>query len=1516
MAGNRPRDWHVLDLDKDPTPGDPDRVRTLARTLHEFADDVADALKIVKGMAEDDATLKWAGKSAAVFKDEFSGVPKNLNKLKKSYEMCGDALAAYWPKLERAQALADKALAKGREAQHDLSSAKSRLASADSWVTRAGREADKYKDDPTGSKSAADKPDESKVRAATRDVQHAKSAHTKAQSDVTGAQDALSAAKKMAEDARKMREDAAREAKHKIDDASDAGIQNRSWWEDVGDWFEDNWDTIVTVCKVVVAVVGIVAMIIGGPILGAIVLVAALVVLADTLYKYSKGQASLWDVGFAALDCIPGGKGLTSLGKLAKGMKGLKAMRLKGMANAVRGLAKNGRAAIEDGAKGAYNRAKSLVRSKGSDPIDMASGAMYLGQTDIILPGVLPLAFTRRVASDYRSGWWFGPSWASTIDQRLEVDAQGVVFATEDGLLLAYPHPVGPQNPVLPEQGPRWPMSRLEDGGYRVMDPLSGRSRVFAAPRDGVCLLTRVMDRNGNSIDFAYDAEGTPQAIHHSGGYDLKLTVDEGRITALDLTGAAEDGSDVTVRRFGYADGNLTEVVNSSGTPLKFTYDTRLRITSWEDTNNSRYQYVYDDQDRCTAEGGEAGHIAITLAYDGVDPAWPDCRVTTLTTAEGGVSRFLVDGQCLVVAEIDPLGGTVATSYDTHQHVIATTDQLGHSTSFVNNEVGQPIEVTRPDGSVVHLAYDERHVPAAMNLPDGSSWQYTNDERGNVTAITDPVGATTHFVRGRDGSLVEVRDACGRASVYANNAAGLPLEVTDGLGNRTRYSYNPFGLVTAVTNALGHETRLEWTVEGFLARRTDSDGAHESWEYDGEGNCVRHVDAVGQVSTFEYTHFDRLSARTGPGGERYTFTHDAQLRLAEVSNPQGLTWSYVYDVAGQLLAESDFDGRTTHYAHDAAGRLTARTNALGQSIRYQRDALGQITAKDVDGIATVYTYTASGSLIGAVGPESSLQVELDGAGRRIKETVDGRTLTFAYDAAGNRTLRTTPAGARSDWVYDAAGRAARLTTAGHVIDFGHDAADREIFRQIDGALTVARGYDSLDRLVTQQWTSSGNTTIVGRSYSYRPDGVLVGVQDSQTGGRRFDLDAQGRVTAVQAANWYERYAYDAAGNQTEAEWPASHPGHEAAGAREYEGTRLKRAGGVRYEYDALGRVVVRRKSRLSRKPDAWRYEWDAEDRLTAVTTPDGSRWRYTYDPLGRRTGKFRLGPDGKTVLEHTMFTWDGNTLCEQTTEQGHASARNTLTWDYDGLSPLSQAERIWAADAPQETIDERFFAIVTDLVGTPTELVSPSGEVAWRTRSTLWGTTTWNRDASAYIPLRFPGQYHDPETGLHYNHHRHYDPETARYTSPDPLGLLPAPNPVAYVHNPHTWSDPLGLAPLCHQHGGDTGSPDGLGMLPGPAPEHAADMLNKVNARPGGIGKVDGYHGNANWGNNKSVLPGGKYKEWDVNAKVDLPRCSAPGCGKEIRGPERLLTPKDGPGPAYYTPDHYGTFYYVGEFTG
>jgi RHS repeat-associated protein len=1393
MAGHRPHDWHVLDLDKDPTPGDPDRVRQLARQLHDFADDVSDALRLVKGMADEDTLLEWAGKSAAVFKDEFSGVPKNLKKLKKSYEMCGDALADFWPKLERAQALADKALAKAREARDDLTSAQSRLSSADSWVTRASKEADKYKDDPTGSKSDADKPDESKVRAATRDVQHAKSAQTKAQSDVTNAQDALSAAKKMAEDARKMREEAAREAKSKIDEASDAGIQNRSWWEEIGDWFTDNWDSIVAACKIVVAVVGIVAMIIGGPILGAIVLVAALVVLADTLYKYSKGQASLWDVGLAALDCIPGMKGITTLGGLARGMRGLGKMGLKGMALSLRGLGKNAKGMLAGGVKGAYNRVRSVVRSQGSDPVDMATGAMFLPQVDVELPGNLPLSFTRRVASDYRCGWWFGPGWASTIDQRLEIDADGIVLVTEDGLLLAYPHPGSPSSQVLPESGPRRPLTHLDDGGYRVEDPLTGHIRHFAPPADGIALLARITDRNQHTITFDYDEHGAPLAMRHSGGYHLKLTTEEGRITALSLAGAPDDGSDVVIKRYGYTDGNLTETINSSGLPLRFTYDERLRITSWTDTNDSRYVYSYDDRDRCVAEGGEAGHITVTLDYDGTDPVWPDCRITTLTTAEGTSTRFVVNGNSQVIAEIDPLGGTARTAYDDHHHIVSRTDELGHTTTLDRDEAGRPTEVIRPDGALFRFEYGADGLLTVIGRPDGGSWRRTYDERGNCTAMTDPTGATTRFTYDTAGRVTEVVDALGNARTVRCNAAGLPVAATDPLGATTTWERDAFGRIVKYVDPLGETTRLVWTVEGLLARRITCDGASESWSYDGEGNCISHTTPAGAVTRFEYTHFDLPSARTGPDGARYQFIHDHSLRLAQVVSPQGLTWTYEHDAAGRLVSETDFDGRTLTYTYDAAGHLTSRTDMLGQIVDYTYDVVGNLTQKRSDEGVTQFTYDVNRHLVAATAPDAELALLRDANGRVTCEVVNGRRLTYQYDQLGRVSRRTTPSGASSGWTYDRAGNRSQLNASGREIRFRHDWSGLETARHFGDNSVLTQVYDGLGRLTAQE-LFHGDDTLMCRDYTYAEDGNLIGIDDSSYGSRRFELDAANRVTAVRASGWSEQYAYDAAGNLSAASWPAGYPADQATGARAYIGTKVTRAGDTRYKYDSLGRVVLRQRKRLSHKPETWHYSWDSENRLRSVRTPDGVCWRYLYDPLGRRIAKQRIAPDGLTVVEQIDFTWDGVILCEQTTSTPSSPHLVATTWDHDGLHPIVQTERI-LADASQEEIDSRFFSIITDLVGTPTELVDERGDVAWRTRATLWGITAWNSDASAYTPLRFPGQYYDPETGLHYNYFRHYDPETARYLTPDPLGLAPAPNPVTYVANPHSGVDLLGLSP-------------------------------------------------------------------------------------------------------------------------
>ncbi|WP_404816550.1 RHS repeat domain-containing protein [Streptomyces thermolineatus] len=303
-----------------------------------------------------------------------------------------------------------------------------------------------------------------------------------------------------------------------------------------------------------------------------------------------------------------------------------------------------------------------------------------------------------------------------------------------------------------------------------------------------------------------------------------------------------------------------------------------------------------------------------------------------------------------------------------------------------------------------------------------------------------------------------------------------------------------------------------------------------------------------------------------------------------------------------------------------------------------------------------------------------------------------------------------------------------------------------------------------------------------------------------SGTRRFDLTPTGRVTAVTGHGWSETYAYDSLGNITRAQVTA----HTSPEEREFTGTLIRRAGRTLYEHDAQGRLIRRTRKLLNGQRLTWTFSWNAEDRLTSVTTPTDEVWHYTYDPLGRRISKYLLHDNG-TTSERTDFAWDGTRLTERTT-----SAGVTTTWEYvpGTHRPLAQVEHHARSassgtgedanlkDISQAEYDMRFYAIVSDAVGTPTELVGSEGELAWCSATTLWGIPrpVPVGDGEVSCPLRFPGQYEDEETGLHYNCQRYYDPQSAHYLSADPLGLVPADHHHSYCRNPLAWIDPLGLA--------------------------------------------------------------------------------------------------------------------------
>ncbi|MEU7413449.1 putative T7SS-secreted protein [Streptomyces sp. NPDC042638] len=1031
------------------------------------------------------------------------------------------------------------------------------------------------------------------------------------------------------------------------------------------------------------------------------------------------------------------------------------------------------------------------VESAGTDPVNLATGTMYLPQTDVTLPGALPFVFKRRAESGLTYGRWFGPSWTSTVDQRLDITPAGVAFLHEDGLRLFYPHPA-PGLAVLPQHGPRWPLSREADG-YTVTDPTARRVWHFADRGEDLAELVQIDDGNGNWISFAYDEGGVPSGIAHSGGYRLRIDTADGLVTGLHLVGGGDDGRDLALVRYGYAQGDLTEVGNSSGKPLTFTYDEALRITSWTDTNGHAYTYAYDDRNRCVAQGGTEGHMSLRLSYGERDPE-TGLHTTTAVNAEGAVRQYLVNDLHQIVAIVDPAGNTRHFTRDRFNRLLSETDAVGRTTCYRYDDLGNPTEIIRPDGRRTLFTHDDRGLLTRVVRPDGSTVHQEFDDRGNRTSVTDSAGGTTSFTYDASGHLRAVRDQYGRVTDIRCDAAGLPVEVRDHQGGVMRYRRDALGRVTTITDPLGATGRMEWTVEGRIRRRINPDGTEESWTYDGEGNCLTHTDTIGGVTRFEYAQFDLLTARVEPDGSRYEFRYDNELRLTSVTNPQGLTWTYEYDLVGRPVRETDFGGRVTRYSYNAAGDLVSRVNALGQAVTFEHNDLGQIVRKTADGEVTTYAYDFTDRIARATNAHADLTLLRDRQGRVVSERVNGRETAYRYDEFGRLQGRTTPSGAETGWHFDAAGQPCRLLADGRVVTLEYDLVGREVGRRFDETVSISRAFDLTGRLASQA-VDGPLGRVQARAYEYRADGSLTRTRDLLNGDQLFELDLAGRATRVSGDGWAEAYSYDDLGNQVSAEWPARPFGDDGCGDRVYQGADLLRAGRIRYEHDAAGRVVLRQKTRLSRKPDTWRYSWDAEDRLTQVVTPDGTVWRYAYDALGRRVSKQHIAANGVDVLERVDFSWDGVSLCEQTTSWGSSADSVTLTWHLNGAEAVAQSERRTVAEASQEEVDARFFAIVADISGSPCELVDESGEIAWRSRTTNWGKRSWSVHSHAYTPLRFPGQYFDAETGLHYNYLRYYDPEVGRYVSLDPLGLAPAANPATYVDRPSVTCDPLGLAP-------------------------------------------------------------------------------------------------------------------------
>jgi RHS repeat-associated protein len=1415
----RPNDWWVLDLDKDPTPGDPARVDALGDRFLDFSEVAERAYRSVTSLQGDSAVMSWVGLSGDAFREHFGEFPEQLRKLYTSHQLCGDALTVYSPQLSQAQAQADRALADGREARDRLGSTTSTLATAQAGTDSAASHAEKLKN-PDKTVPA---PDPDQVAQAVRDAQVAQERQSAAQGAVDSAEQALEAAKSLAEQARALRTTAAQTCAKQIDEASDAGIKPRSFWQKLAEAFKKLWDIICEIAKWVALVAGVIAMIIGGP-LAWVALAAGVILLIKAIIDFAQGHGSIMDLIFGIIGVIPGVKGLTTLAKLKDlhrigGFKEIGKATLTGMKNLISGLVnsiRNTAAAasqiIQRGLANSIRKINALpaFTSKGTktipaagDPVDVSTGRMFLTQNDLHLPGTLPVMLERTHRSDYRLGRAFGPSWASWLDQRLEVEATAVHLLAADGMLLSYPVPE-PGSSVLPVHGAALPLRR-DETGYVVVEPHTGRTLHFAAPdEDGSAGLLAVTDRAGNRIDLLRNEFGTVVEVHHSGGYRVAVeSTTSGLVTALKLLPRQGEEQDVhgsealPLTTFTYENRRLVEALDLEGRAMRFRYDQAGRIVRWEDRNGMWYGYTYDADGRCVSTQGRDEYLSYRFSYDTTR------NVTTATDSLGATTTYQLNDDLQVIAESDPLGATTHSVWDAGHQLLARTDPLGATTSFSYDESGNVLTIDEPDGLRTTVEYAGPGLPIAVTAPDGSTWRREYDETGNVVTETDPLGVAYRYAypdtEGGAGTPVEAVE---------RDAAGLPIAITGGSGVTFRIQRDRFGRPVEVIDALGAKSQYRWTVDGDLLEQVGPDGGRQQWTYDGERNVTSHLDENGRRTQIRYAGYDLAVERIDATGARTQYGYDTERRLTAVTNPGGRVWRFEYDVAGRLVREVDFDGREQRFGYDLAGRLIREVDASGRETEFGLDARGNVIERRTSDGTVRFRHDQVGRLVQAIGADAEVTFERDALGRIVAETVNGRTLRTRHDVGGRVIERLTPSGAGATWAYDEAGNPTQLTTAGHVLHFGYDEAGRETSRQLDANVLLTTDLDAAGRPITQLALvgPGAGADVAQLLHRYtavrRLGGDPAGLTDGFSGAREIEQDRLGRVIAVLGENGTERYAYNDTGDIVAAAWPgdAQNP---AAGDREYDGTLLVRAGSVRYTYDEHGRTVSRTQPASASK---FELRWDAAGRMTGAITPDGERWRYRYDPFGRRIAKERtesLDDRRERVVERIDFTWSGDVLVEEV-RTGADGATRVTTWDRhpNDDRPLTQTIREQARDG---VLAEQFTAVVTDLIGTPSGLVNPDGRLTWQRAGNLWGLDAPGTPSG--MPLRMPGQYLDDETGLHYNYQRYYDPASGRYLSPDPLGLLPAPNPVTYVRNPLTHADPLGLGPVCATY---------FGMFPAP----------------------------------------------------------------------------------------------------
>jgi RHS repeat-associated protein len=777
---------------------------------------------------------------------------------------------------------------------------------------------------------------------------------------------------------------------------------------------------------------------------------------------------------------------------------------------------------------------------------------------------------------------------------------------------------------------------------------------------------------------------------------------------------------------------------------------------------------------RSEANGTVTPDASWQMEYDDYD------NLLAVTDPEAKVTRYTYNRMGQTLSETDPRGGAWRYTYDPAGNVLTSTSPLGFVSTAEYDKVGNEVRATDSRGKV---------------------YTSTFDGRDRETRTIDPYGAVYATEYTAMGTVASVTDASGKSMRFEYDAWTRPSQAWDGKG---------FSYVMDYVEADGKDTGVRQpnkvkypTFERYLkynqrnrpSQRTDFDGGDsrtEQYTYDGIGRRKTVTDANGRTRTLNYNPFGQLASTADSMGNEMRIAYDVRGNIAEVTDPNGRKTQFSYNRRDLLISQTDPLGKTTRYTYDDNGWPLQTQLPNGALIEYEHDADGRLVKQRefapnaVLVKTTIFGYDADDNLTNWGDGRFSAELSYDDAGRKVGETVSFGSFTkgYSYTYYPNNQLKTYtgPDAVTIVYAYDAMGQLERVSIPGEgdisVTDWQW-AARKSVL--LPGGSEQRFEHDGLLMTTKLKVVNPGQATIFELEEKY---GKAQEVSESRREGAltTYGYDDAYRLTGVQAPNaaLSEGYTVDAAGNRV------SHTRGGTTGSTwVYDAAnQLKQRGTISYEYDENGNLSRKTDTAFAEPRRTTRFYYDPLNRLSEVRDGDGALVaQYRYDPFDRRLSK-QLGDDGPT----TYYLTSAIGLLAEISDAG--DVRVSYGWhpeEQDSTYPLYARFN--------DGSDSRYVYYHNDHLGTPQRMTDKSGVVVWAAEYDGFGRATVRNSSAAPVinNLRYPGQYFDAETGLHYNNRRFYDAETGRYLTRDPIGFAGGVNLYAYAaHSPTNLIDPTG----------------------------------------------------------------------------------------------------------------------------